>query len=102
GAMQAVYGGIISVAALISATLISVGASLGQTYPARPVRVIVPYGPGGPTDVIARLVSQKLSENLGQQFYTENLPGAGGNNGTGTAAESPPDGYTMIVVSTGF
>src|SRR5262245_51031098 len=71
-------------------------------YPVRPVRVIVPFAAGGPTDVIARLIAQRLSEKLGQQFYIENLPGAGGNTGTATAAKAPPDGYTLLVASTGF
>lgn len=71
-------------------------------YPTHPVRLIVPFGAGGPTDVIARVVAQKLSERLGQQFYVENLPGAGGNIGCAQAAKAPADGYTILVVSTGF
>jgi tripartite-type tricarboxylate transporter receptor subunit TctC len=67
-----------------------------ETYPARAVRVLVPFAPGGQTDVIARLLSQKLSEHLGQQFYVENKPGAGGNIGTGLTAQAPPDGYTLL------
>src|SRR5262249_41609775 len=62
-----------------------------QTYPARPVRVIVPFAPGGPTDVFARLMAQKLSEHMGAQFYVENIVGAGGNIGAGRAAQSTPD-----------
>jgi tripartite-type tricarboxylate transporter receptor subunit TctC len=85
------------VAALAVATLAS-----AQTYPDRNVRVIVPFGQGGPTDVIARIFAQKLSENLGRQFYVENIPGAGGNIGTEKAAKAAGDGYTMLVVSTGF
>ena len=73
-----------------------------SAYPTQPVRLIVPYAAGGPTDVIARVVAQKLSENLGQQFYVENLPGAGGNTGIGKAAKMPADGRTLVVVSTGF
>jgi tripartite-type tricarboxylate transporter receptor subunit TctC len=68
-----------------------------QAYPARPVRVIVPYSPGGPTDVCARLIAQKLSDRLGKQFYVENITGAGGNIGTGQAARTPPDGYTILI-----
>jgi tripartite-type tricarboxylate transporter receptor subunit TctC len=67
-----------------------------ETYPARAVRVLVPFAPGGQTDVIARLLSQKLSEHLGQQFYVENKPGAGGNIGTSLTAQAPPDGYTLL------
>jgi tripartite-type tricarboxylate transporter receptor subunit TctC len=73
-----------------------------QSYPDHNVRVIVPFGQGGPTDVIARIFSLKLSERLGHQFYVENMPGAGGNIGTAAAAKSPADGYTILVVSTGF
>jgi tripartite-type tricarboxylate transporter receptor subunit TctC len=73
-----------------------------QSYPARPVRVIVPYGPGGPTDVFARLVALKMSEQLGRQFYVENIGGASGNIGIGRGAKAPPDGYTILVVPTNF
>jgi len=71
-------------------------------YPERPVRVIVPFAAGGPTDVMARLVAQKLSENLKQQFFVENRPGAGGNIGTAAAAHAPPDGYTLLVASSSY
>ena len=71
--------------------------ALAQTYPTRPVRVTVPYAPGGPTDVCARLIAQKLSEQLGQQFYVENVPGAGGNIGTGQAARAAADGYSILI-----
>jgi tripartite-type tricarboxylate transporter receptor subunit TctC len=84
------------------ATLAAAGGSLAQTYPDKPVRLIVPFAAGGPTDVIARIVGDKLSASLGKQFYVVNQPGAGGNTGTGMAATSPADGYTLLVVSTGF
>jgi tripartite-type tricarboxylate transporter receptor subunit TctC len=67
-----------------------------QAYPARPVRMIVPFAPGGPTDVFARLIAHKLSENLGKQFYIDNVTGATGNVGTGQAAKSAPDGHTVL------
>jgi tripartite-type tricarboxylate transporter receptor subunit TctC len=73
-----------------------------QTYPARPIRLVVPFAAAGPTDVIARIVAQKLSDAWGQQVYTENIPGAGGNTGIGMVAKAPADGYTILVVSTGF
>jgi tripartite-type tricarboxylate transporter receptor subunit TctC len=73
-----------------------------QTYPAHPVRLIVPFSAAGPTDVIARIIAQKLSEAWGQQVYTENYPGAGGNTGIVMAAKAAPDGYNMLAVSTGF
>jgi tripartite-type tricarboxylate transporter receptor subunit TctC len=69
-----------------------------QAYPSRPVRVIVPFAPGGQTDVVARLISQKLSERLGQQFYVENAAGAGGNIGAGRAVQAAPDGYTILFI----
>jgi tripartite-type tricarboxylate transporter receptor subunit TctC len=69
-----------------------------QAYPARPVRVIVPFAPGGQTDVVARLVAQRLSDRLGKQFYIENVPGAGSSIGVGRAAQAAPDGYTILLV----
>jgi tripartite-type tricarboxylate transporter receptor subunit TctC len=71
-------------------------------YPNRPVKVVVPFAAAGPTDVMARLIAQKLSENLGQQFYVENQAGAGGNIGMSAVAKAAGDGYTMIVVSSSF
>jgi tripartite-type tricarboxylate transporter receptor subunit TctC len=75
----------------------SIASAAAQSYPSRPVRVIVPFAPGGPTDVFARLMSQKLSEQTGKQFYVENVGGAGGNAGSGRAAQAAPDGYTILV-----
>src|SRR5262249_10277766 len=69
-------------------------AIFAQAYPSRPVRVLVPVAPGGANDTTARLFAQKLSEHLGQQFYVENLPGAGGNLAIGNAARATADGYT--------
>ncbi len=79
------------------APILSMAAS-AQTYPTRPVRVIVPYAAAGPTDILARLTAQKLSEHLGKQFYVENIGGAGGNIGMGQGARAAPDGYTVLVV----
>src|SRR5947209_12339298 len=70
-----------------------------QTYPSRPVRVIVPFAPGGAMDITARLIGQRLSEQLGQQFLVENRPGAGANIGTEGVVRAPSDGYTLLVVS---
>ena len=69
-----------------------------QTYPARPVRIIVATGPAGAPDILARLVGQWLSERLGQQFVTENRPGGGNNIGTEAVVRAPPDGYTLLLV----
>jgi tripartite-type tricarboxylate transporter receptor subunit TctC len=72
------------------------------SYPAHPVKVIVPYAPGAAADIIGRIVAQKLSELTGSQFYVENLPGAGGVLGTATAARASADGYTMLVMNQDF
>jgi tripartite-type tricarboxylate transporter receptor subunit TctC len=68
-------------------------------YPARPVRFLVGYPPGGATDILARLIGQRLSEKLGQQFVVENKPGAGNNIGTEAAINAEPDGYTVLLVN---
>src|SRR3954463_9840939 len=86
----------------ILALLLSVAASFAQNYPNKPVRVVVRFAAGGPSDVIGRIVAQKLSETLGQQFYVENVGGAGGNTAAGQVARAAPDGYTIHIVSTGF
>jgi tripartite-type tricarboxylate transporter receptor subunit TctC len=91
------------IATVIGLALLVGGTAQGQTskdvYPNRPVRMIVPFGAGGPGDIFARLIGQKLSEQLGQQFVIENRPGAGGNIGAGVAARAPADGYTLLVGS---
>src|SRR5262249_12725675 len=69
-----------------------------QAYPSRPVRIIVPSAPAGPTDLIARLLGQWLSERVGQPFVIENRPGAGGNIGTEAVVRAPADGYTLLMV----
>jgi tripartite-type tricarboxylate transporter receptor subunit TctC len=70
-----------------------------DAYPNKPVRLVVPFAPGGPADLIARIVGQKLSEDFGKQFYIETHAGAGGNTGTGLAARAPADGYTLLINS---
>jgi tripartite-type tricarboxylate transporter receptor subunit TctC len=71
-------------------------------YPAHAVKVIVPFSPAGPTDIIARIIAQKLSDSLGKQFYVENVAHAGGNTGMGMAAKAAPDGYTILVHGSNF
>ena len=83
-------------AGLALASLAASIAALGQTYPAHPVRAIVPYPPGGATDIIARPILHELSKRLGQQFHVENVPGASGDIGTAKAAKAAPDGYTLL------
>ena len=73
-----------------------------QSYPARPVKVIVPVAAGGANDTTARLFAQKLSESLGQQFYVENMPGAGGNLGIAATARAAADGYTLLAAGGNF
>lgn len=85
-----------------SAMIATVTAAQAQDYPNRPVRLIVPFAAGGPTDTIARVVAQKLTEGIGQQVVVDNRAGAGGNIGMGLAASAQPDGHTLIVVSSSF
>jgi tripartite-type tricarboxylate transporter receptor subunit TctC len=86
-------------AALTAFALAIPTAALAQTWPAKPVRVIVAFAPGGPTDIIARLVGQKLPETLGQPVVIDNRAGAGGNIGAAAVAKSPPDGYTVLATT---
>ena len=90
-------------ACLAAAMLLLAGALVAplcaQTYPNKPVRFILPYPPGGATDILGRIVSQKFADQLGQPFVPENRPGAGGNIGTEIAAKAQPDGYTIVLVS---
>jgi tripartite-type tricarboxylate transporter receptor subunit TctC len=76
--------------------------AVAQSYPDRPVRVVVPYAPGGPTDVITRLIAQKLSDRSGKQFFVENIGGGGGNIAMGRVAKMPPDGYTLLMVNPSY
>jgi tripartite-type tricarboxylate transporter receptor subunit TctC len=73
--------------------------ALAQTYPTRPVRIVVGFPAGGPTDIVARVMAQWLSEHLGQEFFVENRPGAASNIGTEAALRAPPDGYTLLQVT---
>src|SRR6059036_695091 len=86
--------------AALVALIVSTAAALAQSYPNKSVRVVVGFAAGGPTDVIARIVAQKLSDSLHHQFYVENVPGAGGNTASGQGARAPADGYTIMVIST--
>jgi tripartite-type tricarboxylate transporter receptor subunit TctC len=83
------------------AALVLASAGFAQTsdYPNRPVKLVAPFAPGGPVDAVARVLAPALSERLGQQFYVENHPGGSGNIGTALVAKAPPDGYTVLVIS---
>src|SRR6266699_1212348 len=85
-------------AAAAAALPVASGIVLAQPYPTRPVRLIVPFGPAGATDITARLIGQWLSEQRGQQFVIENRPAGGGNIGTEAVLRAPADGYTLLMV----
>lgn len=85
--------------ATLALVLIAGGAALAQSYPDKPVRVVVPFGAGGPADVFGRVLAQHLQEALKQNFVVENRPGAGAIIGTDAVAKSAPDGYTLLVMS---
>src|SRR5437879_12338983 len=75
--------------------LLFAGSALAQDYPNRPVKIIVPYAPGGSTDIIGRIVARRLTESLGQSFLVDNRPGASGSLAPEPGAKAPPDGYTQ-------
>jgi len=83
--------------ALGLATVLAASPAWAQSYPAKPITMIVPFAAGGPTDVIARIVADNMSKTLGQQIVVENVAGAGGTTGTTRAAQSAPDGYTIMM-----
>jgi tripartite-type tricarboxylate transporter receptor subunit TctC len=97
--MRTIFRGALAIMALATA---SIGVSTGveaQTYPARTVKIIVPFGAGGPADVYARVLAQSLTDDLKQSFIVENRPGAGSIIGTDMVAKSAPDGYTLLLMS---
>src|SRR6187551_26540 len=88
---------ILLAATLITAALTSAGLASAQSYPARQVRIVVPFPPGGTSDILARTIGARLSAPLGQPVVIDNRPGAGGNIAADHVAKSPPDGYTLIM-----
>ena len=89
----------LAAAVMLSGSAVT-GAAQAQTYPVKPIRIVVPFAPGGPNDILARIVGQKLTEAWNQQVIVENRPGGGTVIGTEIVAKSPPDGYTLLMVST--
>jgi tripartite-type tricarboxylate transporter receptor subunit TctC len=90
------------VAALVAAASLFALPSFAQNYPSKPVRFIVPFPPGGGTDILARIIGQKMGERWGQQFPIDNRPGAATNIGMEMTAKAPPDGYTLLMISIGL
>jgi tripartite-type tricarboxylate transporter receptor subunit TctC len=99
--MNMKIGGILALVAVVWSAVSHAEGPAGS-YPDKPVKMIVPFAPAGPTDIVARLIATKLSERLGRQFYVENVSGAGGNTGMGQAARAAPDGYTVLFVSSSY
>ena len=91
---------LLSAGVVIVACAISAPGAWAQAYPVKPVRVVIPWPPGGSNDVVGRLVLQKLAQTMGQQFVVDNRAGAAGSIGAEVVAKSPPDGYTLMVHST--
>lgn len=87
---------------VLSLALCSAGLALGQTYPSRPVRLLVPFAPGGGSDVIARVAAQKFTEATGQQVIVDNRPGAGGTVAAELGVKAPPDGYTLTLIAPSY
>lgn len=100
-AIRLSFGALLAIAALHSAAQTGGSPAGGQVYPARPIKLVVPLGPGGGVDTSARLIGQKLSDALGQQVVIENRPGAGGTIATELVARAIPDGYTLVMASNG-
>src|SRR3954468_6249086 len=92
--MKSLFAGLLAV-------LLAAGAA-ADTYPSRPVRLVVPFPPGGSNDIVGRMIAAQLSERMGQQFVIDNRGGAGGIIGTELVANAPPDGYTLLMISVAF
>jgi tripartite-type tricarboxylate transporter receptor subunit TctC len=96
---RSAMGSALGLVALAVAATLPIGSTMAADYPTRPIKWVVGYPPGGATDIIARLIGQRLSERLGQQFVIENKPGAGNNIATESVINAEPDGYTLLLVN---
>jgi tripartite-type tricarboxylate transporter receptor subunit TctC len=100
--MKAVAKGRLAVAVLVAAAVSLTTMSANAAWPERPVRIIVPWAPGGSTDIVTRILAADLTKRLGQQFIVENRAGAGSIVGLQFTSQQPPDGYTFLLTSTGY
>src|SRR5580765_2868194 len=91
-----------SLRSLAGALLLCTTAAFAQSFPSKPLRIVVPFPAGGTTDIVARLVAQRMQESMGQPVVVENQGGAGGTIGAATVAKSPPDGYTLLMHNVTF
>lgn len=91
---------VLSMVAGLGMVLLAAGGALAQSYPAKPIRLVVPFGPGGSNDIVARILAQKLTESVGQPVIVENRPCAGGTVGTDLVVKAAPDGYTVMIGAT--
>ena len=87
----------IRVLSVLGVLMLAIGAASAQTYPSRPITLVVPFGAGGPTDALARILTQRMSATLGQQIVIENVTGGSGTIGVGRVARAAPDGYTVVI-----
>ena len=92
---------VVGVVLLVASSLAATMPVAAQSWPTRPVTVVVPWAPGGITDILGRLFAEKLTQAFGQQFIVVNKPGAGGNIGADMVAKAAPDGYTLMVTNPG-
>src|SRR4051794_32538116 len=87
--------------AILASLIMLTGAALAQSFPTRPITIVVPYPPGGPTDVVARVLAERMRVSLGQTVLVENVTGGSGNIGVGKVVRSAPDGYTLSIGNNG-
>ena len=87
------------ISAIAAALLLCCNGALAQTYPVKPIRLILPFPPGAGSDIVGRMLGQKISERLGEAVVADNRAGAGGNLGIALAAKAPPDGYTILLAT---